>query len=269
MPTNEDAFRILESNQHQNSESKKSKRQLKTNIYNYLSLYNVIYALQPFLIYSKNVNAQQYETMRAFIHKNIDNYFKKLGVSKSEFKKLVNKNDISVFESLEMFYNAFGDHNSKSSSSSSKKTTKESLQTKIVLADDTTVTFDEIFKLYKFNELKRQDDIFLSASEILKIILETDYARLFMDALAVENSDLTSSEIDNIIRREQQDIAEHLSKKTSSSDAKTCKKREITLSKVYSSSAELELDNNKGDVLFDARYDSSGKQLVKEKFIKE
>jgi hypothetical protein len=113
--------------------------------------------------------------------------------------------------------------------------------------------------------LKRQDDIFLSASEILKIILDTDCARLFMDALAVENSDLTSSEIDSIIRREQQDIADHLSKNAaSSSDAKTCKKREIILSKVYSSTAALELDNNgEGDVLFDARYDSSGKRLVK------
>jgi hypothetical protein len=262
VPTNEDAFLMLESRKTESSTKNIKKRQLKTNVYGYLSFYKVIYALQPFLIYSKNVNAQQYEMMRAFVHKNIDNYFKKLGVSKSEFKKLVNKNDISGFESLEMFYNAFGDDNSKSSLS--KKATKESLQTKIVLADDTTVTFDEIFKLYKFNELKRQDDIFLSSSEILKIIIETDYARLFMDALAVENSDLTSSEIDSIIRREQQDITEHLSKTASSADAKTCKKREITLSKIYSSTAALELDNDKGDVLFDARYDPSGKRVVKD-----
>ena len=261
VPTNEDAFRILETD---GSESNPKQSKTKHYFYSYLSLCKVIYSLQPFLIYSKNVNAQQYEMMRAFIHKNIENYFKKIEISKSKFKKLVNKNDISSFESLEMFYNSFGDHDAKSSSSSTKKATKESLQTKIVLADDTTVTFDEIFKLYKFNELKRQDDIFLSASEILKIIIETDYARLFMDALAVENSDLTSSEIDSIIRREQQDIAEHLSKNTSSSDAKTCKKREITLSKVYSSSAELEIDNNKGDVLFDARYDPSGKRIIKD-----
>lgn len=262
VPTNEDAFHILDSAGTDKTTRTTTAKQPKNRLHNYLSLYKVIYALQPFLIYSKDVNAQQYEMMRAFIHKNIDNYFKKLGVSKSKFKKLVNKNDISGFESLEMFYNAFGDHDSKSSSSA-KKATKDALQTKIVLADDTTVTFDEIFKLYKFNELKRQDDIFLSTSEILKIILETDYARLFMDALAVENSDLTSSEIDSIIRREQQDIAEHLSKNASSSDAKTCKKREITLSKIYSSVAALDLDNNKGDVLFDVRYDSSGKRFVK------
>jgi hypothetical protein len=260
VPTNEDAFHILDSGTDKTSKTATNK-QPKNRLHNYLSLYKVIYALQPFMIYSKNVNAQQYDMMRAFIHKNIDNYFKKLGVSKSKFKKLVNKNDITGFESLEMFYNAFGDHDSKSA----KKATKDALQTKIVLADDTTVTFDEIFKLYKFNELKRQDDIFLSTSEILKIILETDYARLFMDALAVENSDLTSSEIDSIIRREQEDIAEHLSKNASSSDAKTCKKREITLSKIYSSVAALDLDNNKGDVvLFDARYDSSGSRFVKD-----
>jgi hypothetical protein len=113
---------MLESNKIESPSKniKKRQRQQKDHIYNYLSLYKVIYSLQPFLIYSKNVNAQQYETMRAFIHKNIDNYFKKLGVSKSEFKKLVNKNDIGAFESLEMFYNAFGDHDSKSA----KKATK-------------------------------------------------------------------------------------------------------------------------------------------------
>lgn len=270
VPTNEDAFRILEADKMgimgiTTATAAKTKRQPKTSIYSYLSLYKIIYALQPFLIYSKNVNVQQYDMMRAFIHKNIDNYFKKLHASKSKFKKLVNRNDISGFESLEMFYNAFGDHDSKSSSSA-KKATKDALQTKIVLADDTNVTFDEIFKLYKFNELKRQDDIFLSRSEILKIILETDCARLFMDALAVENSDLTSSDIDSIIRREQEEIADHLSKNASSSDAKTCKKREIILSKVYSSVAALEIDNNRGneDVLFDMRYDSSGKRPVKD-----
>lgn len=260
VPTNEDAFRMLELSQDQHSESKK---QIKTNIYSYLSLYSVVYTLQPFLIYPKNINANQYEMMCAFVHKNIESYFKKIGVSKSKFKKLINKNDITGLESLEMFYSVFGDNDLKSSSSA-KKVTKESLQTKIVLADDTNVTFDQIFKLYKFNELKRQDDIFLSSSEILKIIIETDYARLFMDALAVENSDLTSSEIDAIIRREQQNIQDRLSKNEGSSDAKTCKKREIILSKIYSSTAALEIDNNKSDILFDTRYDSSGKRFVKD-----
>jgi hypothetical protein len=84
-----------------------------------------------------------------------------------------------------------------------------------------------------------------------------------MDALAVENSDLTSSEIDSIIRKEQQGIQDQMSKNAASSDAKTCKKREITLSKIYSSMAALELDNNREDILFDTRYDSSGKRIVK------
>jgi hypothetical protein len=250
VPTNEDAFHMLE----EPAASKKS-----VYHYHYLSLHKLIYALQPFLIYSKNINAEQYKLMHAFVDKNIETYFKTVGVSKTKFKKLVNKNDITAFESLEMFYNAFSDHDSKSA----KKAVKESLQTKIVLADDTTVTFDEIFKLYKFNELKRQDDIFLSASEILQIIIETDYARLFMDALAVENSDLTSSEIDSIIRKEQKGIQDQMSKNAASSDAKTCKKREITLSKIYSSMAALEVDNNREDILFDARYDPSGKRIVK------
>ena len=201
VPTNEDAFLIMEKENRFN---------------NCLSLCEIIYALQPFFIYNKNVTVDQYETMRAFVHKNIDNYFKKLGISKSKFKKLVNKNDLTAFESLELFYGAFNDHDSK------KKSEKETLNKKIVLADDTTVTFDEIFKLYKFNELKRDNGAFLSSSEILKTLIDADCARLFMDALAVENSDLTSSEIDGIIRREEQDLKEQMSKDASSPDAKMC-----------------------------------------------
>ena len=243
VPTNEDAFSIMEKENRFN---------------NCLSLCEIIYALQPFFIYNKNITVGQYETMRAFVHKNIDNYFKKLGVSKSKFKKLVNKNDLTAFESLELFYGAFNDHDSK------KKSDKETLNKKIVLADDATVTFDEIFKLYKFNELKRDNGAFLSSSEILKTLLDADCARLFMDALAVENSDLTSSEIDGIIRREEQDLKERMSKDESSSDAKTCKKREITLSKVYSSAALLEKDNDDKDLLFDSRYDPTDKRVVKD-----
>jgi hypothetical protein len=245
VPTNQDAFSTMEK---------------ENRFTNCLSLCEIIYALQPFFIYTKNVTVDQYETMRAFVHKNIDNYLKKLGTSKSKFKKLVNKNDLTAFESLELFYGAFNDHDS----SSKKKSDKETLNKKIVLADDTTVTFDEIFKLYKFNELKRDNGAFLSSSEILKTLMDADCARLFMDALAVENSDLTSSEIDGIIRREEQDLKEQMSKDASSPDAKTCDKLEITLSKVYSSIALLEKDNGNKALLFDSRYDPTEKRVVKD-----
>jgi len=245
VPTNQDAFSTMEK---------------ENRFTNCLSLCEIIYALQPFYIYTKNLTVDQYETMRAFVHKNIDSYLKKLVTSKSKFKKLVNKNDLTAFESLELFYGAFNDHDS----SSKKKSDKETLNKKIVLADDTTVTFDEIFKLYKFNELKRDNGAFLSSSEILKTLIDADCARLFMDALAVENSDLTSSEIDGIIRREEQDLKEQMSKDASSPDAKTCDKLEITLSKVYSSLALLEKDNGNKELLFDSRYDPTGKRVVKD-----
>lgn len=249
VPTNQDAFSTMEK---------------ENRFTNCLSLCEIIYALQPFFIYTKNVTVDQYETMRAFVHKNIDNYLKKLGTSKSKFKKLVNKNDLTAFESLELFYGAFNDHDSSSKKKLDKETLKETLNKKIVLADDTTVTFDEIFKLYKFNELKRDNGAFLSSSEILKTLMDADCARLFMDALAVENSDLTSSEIDGIIRREEQDLKEQMSKDASSPDAKTCDKLEITLSKVYSSIALLEKDNGNKALLFDSRYDPTEKRVVKD-----
>ena len=106
---------------------------------------------------------------------------------------------------------------------------------------------------------------FLSSSEILKMFLDVDFARLFMDVMAIENSDLTSSEMDSILKREQKDLKEKMMKESSGADSKSCKKREINLSRVYLSLGELELDSGKsGDVLFDSKYDSTGKRIVKD-----
>jgi hypothetical protein len=99
----------------------------------------------------------------------------------------------------------------------------------------------------------------------MKIILDADFARLYMDVMAVENSDLTSSEMDTILKREQQGLKEQMQKELSGADSKTCKKREIRLSRVYSSLGALEIDNGKsGDIVYDSKYDSTGKRVVKD-----
>jgi hypothetical protein len=87
VPTNRDAFSALES-----------------RLGRCLSMYEVVYALQPFLIYNKNLTEYQYNSMRAFINKNISEYMKRLSASSSKFKKLVNKNAITKLESWELFY---------------------------------------------------------------------------------------------------------------------------------------------------------------------
>ena len=240
VPSNEDAFAALES-----------------RLGRCLSIHEVIYALQPFLIYNKDLTEHQYNGMRAFINKNISQYMKRLSASSSKFKKLVNKNAITKRESLELFYDAFNDDEGK-------RRSKE-LQKKIVLANDENTSLDDIFKLYKLNEDSGSSGGFLSSSEILKIILDVDFARLFMDVMAVENSDLTSSEMDSILRREQQDLKEQMQKESSGADSKTCKKREINLSRVYLSLGALEIDNGKStDILFDSKYDSTEKRIVKD-----
>ena len=245
VPTNEDAFAALES-----------------RLGRCLSMHEVVYALQPFLIYNKDLTEHQYERMRTFINKNISAYMKRLSASSSKFKKLVDKNAITKRESLELFYHAFNDDEGK-------RRSKE-LHKKIVLANDETTSLDDVFKLYKLNEESGSSSSssgggFLSSSEILKILIDVDFARLFMDVMAIENSDLTSSEVDSIVRREQQDLKEQMLKESSGADSKTCKKREINLSRVYLSMGALEVDNGKSaDVLFDSKYDSTGKRVVKD-----
>ncbi len=248
VPTNEDAFAALES-----------------RLGRCLSMHEVVYALQPFLIYNKDLTEHQYERMRTFINKNISAYMKRLSASSSKFKKLVDKNAITKRESLELFYHAFNDDEGKRRS--------KDLHKKIVLANDETTSLDDIFKLYKLNEesggssssSSSRGGGFFSSSEILKILLDVDFARLFMDVMAIENSDLTSSEVDSIVRREQRDLKEQMLKESSGADSKTCKKREINLSRVYLSMGALEVDNGKSaDVLFDSKYDSTGKRVVKD-----
>ena len=246
VPTNQDAFSALES-----------------RLGRCLSMYEVIYALQPFLIYNKDLTEYQYNAMRAFINKNISEYMKRLSTSSSKFKKLVNKNAITKLESLELFYQPFNEDEGK------RVPISKELHKKIVLANDETTSLDDIFKLYKLTDDKHGSNGngggFLSSSEILKIFLDVDFARLFMDVMAVENSDLTSSEMDSILKREQKDLKEKMMKESSGSDSKSCKKREINLSRVYLSLGELELDNGKlGDILFDSKYDSTGKRVVKD-----
>jgi hypothetical protein len=248
VPTNQDAFSALE-----------------YRLGRCLSMHEVVHALQPFLIYNKDITEHQYNTMRAFINKNISEYMKMLSVSSSKFKKLVNKNAITKLESLELFYQPFNENEGK------RVPISKELHKKIVLANDETTSLDDIFKLYKLTDDKHGSNGsngsngFLSSSEILKIILDADFARLFMDAMAIENSDLTSSEIDSILKREQKDLKEKMMKESSGADSKSCKKREINLSRVYTSVGELELDGGKpADILFDSKYDSTGKRFVKD-----
>jgi hypothetical protein len=246
VPTNRDAFSALES-----------------RLGRCLSMYEVVYALQPFLIYNKNLTEYQYNSMRAFINKNISEYMKRLSASSSKFKKLVNKNAITKLESLELFYQPFNEDEGK------RVPISKELHKKIVLANDETTSLDDIFKLYKLTDDKHGSNGngagFLSSSEILKMILDADFARLFMDVMAIENSDLTSSEIDSILKREQKDLKEKMMKESSGADSKSCKKREINLSRVYTSPGELELDSGKPeDILFDSKYDSTGKRVVKD-----
>jgi hypothetical protein len=249
VPTNEDAFAALE-----------------FRLNRCLSVYEVVYALQPFLIYNKDLTERQYNMMREFINKNISDYMKRVSALSSKFKKFVDKNAITKQDSLELFYDAFINDEGGRRSASSKD-----LHKKIVLANDETTSLDEIFKLYNLNKDKGGagaavgGDGFLSSSEIMKIILDADFARLYMDVMAVENSDLTSSEMDTILKREQEGLKEQMQKELSGADSKTCKKREIRLSRVYSSLGALEIDNGKpGDVMFDSKYDSTGKRVVKD-----
>ena len=245
VPTNEDAFLAIES-----------------RLGRCLSMHEVVYALQPFLIYNKDLTEHQYNAMRAFINKNISEYMKRLSASSTKFKKLVDKNAITKLDSLELFYDAFNEDEGK------RLPISKELHKKIVLADDETTSLDEIFKLYKLTDNKHVSGDgggFLSSSEILKMILDVDFARLFMDVMAVENSDLTSSEMDSILKREQKDLKEKMMKESSGADSKTCKKREISLSRVYTSPGDLELDSGKPeDILFDSKYDSTGKRVVKD-----
>ena len=216
-----------------------------------LSVRNVVYAAQPFFIDHASLVSDEYNQIRAFVQKNIIKYVSSLSKKATQLQNATNPNYESDGANMSKFYNLICDG------------AKLELQ---IEHDGGTISISDVFANYNLEDDKKYT---MSPSEIIMRMLQSDGLSVFMNLIVHDNMNLNANlNIHSIIKREKEklDIAIAASKNSdldpnSDSDS-SCKKRKRVLSRVYSSTRALEADNNKSSILFDLKYDSSGKRKI-------
>lgn len=221
-----------------------------------LSVRNVVYAAQPFFIDHASLVSDEYNLIRAFVQKNIIKYVSSLSKKATQLQNAANPNYESDGANMSKFYNLICDCDGA-----------VGLELQIE-HDGGSISISDVFANYNLEDDKKYT---MSPSEILMRMLQSDGLSVFINLIVHENMNLNANlNIHSIIKREKEklDIAVAASKKLeldpnpdSDSDS-SCKKRKRVLSRVYSSTRALEADNNKSSILFDLKYDSSGKRKI-------
>ena len=217
---------------------------VKKYIRNGTSYLEILYYLQPFLVFSNDITFKQYEEIVNFMRQNILNFKKDLMKSRDSYSKYLNKDyNANIGEKLSYLFSVL----SKAQS--------------------------EVEKLYKFTFTKETKNQFgevneetktkpLSTSEFMKQILEIDNGNLFMSSVAFEDIELfVPSDIDQLINQKLTEINEEKEneEKTSSNECKN-----FILAKKYIDLEELKEDDGNPEVYFDSKYDETRYEIIEE-----
>ena len=204
---------------------------IKKYIHGTLSVYKTITYLEPFLVYTRDVNYEQYKEIISFINDKISDYNKTF------------KNQHRVFNLFKSYKPGF---------EANYKVLQELLQKNEISVN--------IFNNYNPYELK------LTNSELLWNMKLTDYANMYDTELALDQIDLMLPEtINSIINKLEEQ--KKITKKNISEEEKenTCK--QIVIAKEYRNESELNEDNEKL-AFFDKKYDNTPYEIMDE-YVKE
>jgi hypothetical protein len=204
---------------------------IKKYIHGTLSVYKTITYLEPFLVYTRDVNYEQYKEIKSFINDKISDYNKTF------------KNHHKAFNLFKSYKRGFEPN---------YKVLQELLQ-----KNDTSVN---IFNNYNPYELK------LTNSELLWKMKLIDYANMYDTELALNQIDLMLPEtINSIINKLEEQ--KKITKKNISEEEKENKCKQIVIAKEYKNESELNEDNEKL-VFFDKKYDNTPYDIMDE-YVKE
>jgi hypothetical protein len=192
-----------------------------------LSVVEVVKALQPFAIYTKDISYRQHDEIRYFIKERIREFAKEFAEKKEEMTALLN-----------MHYNVHPLPN----------------PVKELVPQETAPFFEAHYKI----SLK-EDSSLSSASEILSEINQADSGTLFSDLLHLNAMALTTPAglLDAIEATPELDDLTH----TETIKPADCARR--FLAKRYHSMAELQKDNSKEDTYYDKEFDETPYTLLK------
>ena len=182
--------------------------------------------LQPFMVYSDDITYKQYETIVNWMKEQILNYKKQTVIENKDYNRFINfryQFDINMKKSY--LFNVL----------------KEKIK-------------DDVLAEYNLNTQ--------TTNEFIRKILISDVGTLFMNALALDDSDLfVSLDIENVIKERIAQLDEEESKVNIDVD-KECKN--LVIAKHYLDIDELREDNGKNEIYFDSKYDETRYNIIDE-----
>jgi len=201
-------------------------QQMKKYITGKLSFLEVVNALSPFLVYTKDITFKQYEEINKFLIEKISLYNKRFVERSREF---------SLISRLE-----------KESSPPSNSAIQRLIHERKLSA--------EVWENYTF-----PPTVPITNAETLLIMTKEDDTRLYSNALSLENLDLMIPENIGYFLEETSRELQDKMKKAKEKQADLC--ITYTLAKQYSHLEEIEADNGR-PIYFDKKYDHTMYSLL-------
>jgi len=209
----------------------------KDNMGDNLSLYKILLSLQPYLIYHKDITYKQFEDMRDYLYTMIKKY---------------KSNYVERTKQFNMYENKLTHLNSR-------------YPLGCLLYDilkGTSTLSQEVFEAYNYQHgcfMKKNMAATMTSSEVLKNMMQSDYGRTFMSAIAKLNEDLILPFEFNKVLEKETIKAREISKKANKNN--DCAK--YVLAKRYIDISDLEEDNDIS-IYFDKKYDPTFYDIINE-----
>ncbi|MHA2082259.1 MAG: hypothetical protein ACXABD_00755 [Candidatus Thorarchaeota archaeon] len=201
-----------------------------------LSIHKVVEVLEPFMVYYDDLTFKQYSEMSDFIQNEIVSFKKRFIAKNREFNalKLTRYRITRVKPSLIRIFN------------------------------DAPELFQQIAEYYGIvpagQDIRSTKQFAYNDAELIHIMLRKDSMRAYMSAVALMNINLhLDVDVDTLLEQSASDTAQNMAANMRSN---TCNK--FVLSKKYTSTQEMEIDNNNPLVYFDKEYDPTRYDILKE-----
>jgi hypothetical protein len=251
---------------------------MRKYIHGRLSLQDVLSYIEPFLIYQEDLNVKQYDEIVAFLFERILEYKRNYATNYRKFSKLraykyhIRYIGVSFLYKLIVtgkmmdsdVFKAYGfqDIQVRSGGSAGSPGQLEGMD-----ANQRQQMRGRAYATGLSDQTEYNDKL-LSSSELLSKMLSIDYAKLYMDAIAITTADLITPFDFNLVLDEQNEklqkegaMRPDSSSGTAADDSR--KRFGLVLAKSYPYEDALKEDNDSGlPIYFDKKYDTSDYSFI-------
>ena len=216
---------------------------------NSTSFLDILFQLQPFMVYANDITFKQYEEIVNFMRSNI-----------LKFKKHLVQNNTS--------YLNYTSHQYKNPTNSSVFNTGFKNSYLFNLLESNNPTTQQTEMAYKLSVVDLESGIAtnqrekISTSEFIKRIYTADYGSLFTNTIVIDDIDLfVGMDVDAIIKSKIDSLESERGVEEKRDD-KECKN--FVLAKYYLDIDDLKEDDGNAEVYFDTKYDDTRYDIIEE-----